>query len=333
MADSLERLVSRLRFRHLRLLVELQRCGTIGKAAAGLHLTQPALSKMLKEVEDSFGFEIYRRGPRGLQATTQGQAVLQGAAVLLTELGHVQEAARASLEQTTAVLHLGAPPAVAAGTLPLVLAQLRSAQAPVLVRLREDPVPVLFDALVAGELDALLTSFNTAARAAKRAVRLVYERCLDHSYAVIAPTDHRLARRKSVAWQDLLQETWILPEPGLLARQGLEGHFLQAGIAVPEPAITSNNPATNVQLVAAGLGISAVPAPMVAAEEQAGRIVRLRVALETRRVPTALVYRAGSGNHPVLQQLRTAVAATREAGWIGGRGNGSRIKNGMDASA
>jgi DNA-binding transcriptional LysR family regulator len=311
---GLEALVSRLRFRHLRMLVELHRCGSIGKAAAGLHLTQPALSKMLKEVEDSFGFPIFQRVPRGLLATPQGLAVLQGALVLLSELGHVQEAARASLSQATAVLHLGAPPAVAAGTLPLVLARLVSGGSALLVRLREEPVPALFDALVAGELDALLTSFNTAALAAKRPVRLVYERCLDHSYVVIAPAKHRLARRKKVVWQDLLKEPWILPEAGLLARQGLEGYFLQAGISMPEPVITSNSPATNVQLVAAGLGIAAVPAPMAVAEEGAGRIVRLGISLGSRSVPTALVYRAGTANHPALQQLRRAVAETRDAG-------------------
>lgn len=314
MADPLDSLVARLRFRHLRMLVELQRCGTIGKAAASLHLTQPALSKTLKEVEEAFGFAIYRRGPRGLQPTMQGQAVVQGASVLLAGLGHVHEAALASAQQATAVLHLGAPPTVAAGALPLVLAQLRAGGAALLVRLREDPVPVLFEALVAGELDALLTSINPAALAAKRGMRLVYERCVDHAYAVIAPAGHRLAARRTVAWQDLLQESWILPEPALLARQGLESHFLQAGIAVPEPAITSNSPATNVQLVAAGLGISAVPESMVAAEERMGRIARLRVSLGARRVPTALVLRADSASHPLLQQLRKAVTATRIAG-------------------
>lgn len=313
MTDAIDSLVGRLRFRHLRMLVELQRCGSIGKAAACLHLTQPALSKTLKEVEGAFGFEIYRRGPRGLQATIQGQAVLQGAAVLLAELGHVHEAALASVEQPWAVLHLGAPPTVAMGILPSVLARLRAGVIPVRVRLREDPVPVLFDALVAGELDALLTSFTPAAFAARGPVRLVYERCVDHAYAVIAPATHRLAARRTVAWQDLLQETWILPDPALLARQGLESHFLQAGIAVPEPAITSNSPATNVQLVAAGLGISAVAESMTGAEERLGRIARLRVPLGSRRVPTALVYRAGSASHPLLQQLRKAVSATRNA--------------------
>ena len=65
MQDELDSLVSRLRFRHLRLLVELHRCGTLSKAAATLHLSQPALSKTLKEVEEAFGFPLFRRGAFG----------------------------------------------------------------------------------------------------------------------------------------------------------------------------------------------------------------------------------------------------------------------------
>ena len=305
----LDNLLTRLRFRHLRMLVVLQRCGTIGKAAAELNLTQPALSKMLKEVEDAFGFVIYRRGPRGLQPTVQGQAAIQGATVLIAGLSHVQEAALASAQLATAVLHLGAPPSVAAGTLPLVLARLRKNSPAILVRLREEPVPALFEGLISGELDALLTSFNPASLATRRPERLIYERCLGHTYAVIAPADHRFARRRSLSWGELLQESWILPERSLLARQSLDSYFLQAGSTVPEPAITSNNPATNIQLVAAGLGISAVPLSMVAGEEHLGRIARLRVPMGARRVPTALVYRAASADNPVLHHLRKVVSA------------------------
>lgn len=306
-------LVSRLRFRHLRMLVELQRCGSIGKAASALHLTQPALSKMLKEVEEAFGFALYKRGPQGLAATAQGLTVLQGAGVLLQELGHVQQAAQVSVQQPVAVLHLGAPSAVAAGTLPAVLARLHASGAPVLVHLREEPVPALFEALLAGELDALLTSFTSAALARAGSGQLVYERCVQHAYVVIAPPGHRLAKRRKVEWPDLLAERWVLPEAGLLARQGLEAHFLQAGTGVPQPVITSNHPATNVQLVAAGLGISAVPQSAMEADERAGRVVRLRVSMQSRRVPTALVYRAGTAGHAGLQQLRQAVLAVREA--------------------
>jgi len=314
MADPPASLVTRLRFRHLRMLVELERCGSIGKAAAALHLTQPALSKMLQEVEQAFGFALYHRDARGLRPTAQGEAALLGARVLLQELGHVHESVVASGQQPAAVLHLGVPSAVAAGALPDVLRRLHEDGPPVLVKLREEPVPALFDALVAGELDALLTSFTAAALADDRPVRLVYELCVDHAYAVIAPSAHPLAGRRRVGWQDLLEERWILPERNLLSRQGLDAYFVQAGIALPQPAITSNHPATNVQLVAAGLGISSVPESVIGAEERTGRIVRLPVPMHARRVPTALIYRAGTARHPVLQRLRQAVQACRKEG-------------------
>ena len=309
MSDELDSLVSRLRFRHLRLLVELHRCGTLSKAAATLHLSQPALSKTLKEVEEAFGFSLFRRGARGLAPTPRGEVIVQGAATLLAALGHLSEAAHASSEEPVAVLHLGAPPAVAAGgALPAVLAllQARSSER-VVVRLREQAVPQLFEALLQGELDALLTSFNQAAFAAKRATRLVYKPCAEHEYVVIAPPTNPLARKRRVGWDALVEGQWIMPEPALLSRQALESQFLRAGVPVPAPCIVSNNPATNVQLVAAGAGLAAVPRAMAAAEQRLGRIAVLRVEMTPSRVPVALVYRAASAGEPVIKLLHAVV--------------------------
>ncbi|HYF16787.1 MAG TPA: LysR family transcriptional regulator [Ramlibacter sp.] len=303
-------LAARLRFRHLKLLVELRRCGTLGKAAAGLHLTQPALSKMLREVEDAFGVTIFERGPRGLAPTARGQAILHGAEVLLAELHQLGQLAHEPDVTPAPVLRLGAPPAVAAGgILPQVMARLRSGQARLVVHLREEAVPRLFDELVAGELDALLTSYNQAAFAAKRPAPLVYEPCGQHGYAVIGPGGHPFARRRKLGWAELAGERWIMPAPELLSRQALDGQFLRAGAAPPAPWIVSDSPATNVQLVAAGLGVAAVPAAMAEAERRAGRIVRLPVGMTPALVPTALVYRAAAAEHVVVAELRRAVQA------------------------
>jgi DNA-binding transcriptional LysR family regulator len=308
MNDELDKLVSRLRFRHLRLLVELHRCGTLGRAAATLHLSQPALSKALKEVEDAFGFPLFRRGARGLTPTIRGEVIVQGAETLLAALGHLSEAAQASNDEPVAVVHLGAPPAVAAGTaLPAVLALLQARSERVVFRLREQPVPQLFEALLKGELDALLTSFNQAAFAAKRATRLVYKRFAEHDYVVIAPPRDPLARKRHVGWDALADSPWIMPESELLSRQALESQFLRAGVTVPLPRIVSNNPATNIQLVAAGTGLAAVPRSMAVAEQRLGRIAVLHVEMTFSRVPVALVYRAASEDDPVIKLLDAVV--------------------------
>jgi LysR family transcriptional regulator, regulator of abg operon len=308
--DVPDDLVSRLRFRHLRLLVELDRCGSLSKAALVLHLTQPALSKMLVEVEDAFGFELFRRAARGLAATSRGRVVIQGALVLLAGLGHLSEATKASDEEPMALLQVGAPPAVAVGgVLPGILARLRECPVRTTVHLREDSVPRLFAALLGGELDALLTSYNQAEFAAPRSTRLVFLPCGGHEYVVIAPPSHALAKKRSVKWGELSDEPWIMSEPSLLSRQALEGHFLRAGASLPQPYVLSNSPSTNLQLVAAGVGIAAVPKLVAQAEERIGRVVRLKVQMTPSRVPSALVYRAHSDANPALRQLRGAVEA------------------------
>lgn len=310
---ALDSLVARLRFRHLRLLVELQRCGTLGRAAQRLHLTQPALSKTLQEVEAAFGFTLFERGARGLTPTPQGEVVLQGAHVLLAQLGHLGEAAAASANAPETVLRLGAPPAVAAGgMLPAALGRLTYESPALTVRLQEDAVPRLFEALARGELDALLTSFNQASFAAKRPMRLVYERCGEHAYEVIAPPRHALARRRSVAWTELAREPWIMAAPELLSRQWLESEFLRAGAPLPRVRVVSNSPATHVQLVAAGVGLAAVPSALAHAERTIGRVARLAVRLTAPHVPAALVYRAASRAEPSIRRLRAAVLEPEE---------------------
>ena len=77
---AIRRLVGRLRFRHLQLLVTLQSHRSLHAAAAALNQTQSALSKALVEVEASFGFALFERSPRGLSPTAHGAIPAHGSA-------------------------------------------------------------------------------------------------------------------------------------------------------------------------------------------------------------------------------------------------------------
>jgi LysR family transcriptional regulator, regulator of abg operon len=148
-----ERLVARLRFRHLRLITELQRGGSLRAAAQALNLTQPALSKALAEIEGAFGFALFTRTARGLTSTAQGAVALRGAALLLAELAHLGREVAAG-ESAAATVRIGAPPFVAQGYLPEVLARLAQRDPPVRVQLLEERVPVLMQALQQGEVES-----------------------------------------------------------------------------------------------------------------------------------------------------------------------------------
>src|SRR5215468_9712831 len=113
-------LLARLRFRHLQLIAEIERSGSLSASAAALNLTQPALSKALKEVEAMLGFPLFSRGARGLQKTSQGEIVMHGATLLLRELQHVHAEAQSAGPdgRIAGILRLGAPAYLSASLLP-----------------------------------------------------------------------------------------------------------------------------------------------------------------------------------------------------------------------
>ena len=207
-AFDVQRLVARLRFRHLRLLVELQSVGSLRAASEVLSLTQPALSKALAEIEGAFGFELFSRSSRGLVATERGALAIRGAASLLEELTRV--GIETSSTPAITVLKLGAPPFVAQGYLPSVIANARQRGILARFQLVEERVPLLVQLLLDGRLDALVSSYPTDIPDAQ-GLPLRYEKLFDSDFAVIASSAHRLALARRVSWKQLGVEQWIMP--------------------------------------------------------------------------------------------------------------------------
>jgi DNA-binding transcriptional LysR family regulator len=310
-------LVARLRFRHLRLLLELQSGGSLRTAARAMNLTQPALSKALSDIEAAFGFALFTRTARGLTPTPKGSVALRGAAMLLKELAHVQHEAAAG-DRFAAHLRLGAPPFVAKGYLPEMLGRLAQRDPPVNVRLLEERVPVLMQALLDGEVDALITSYPLEMPAAGVAL-FAHEKLFDVQIHVIAPAGHRLAKARKVGWGDLAAERWVLPARGAMARRVIEDCFLRAGAMPPEPIVESVSPITNLQLAAAGVGLTVAPdISMSSTEEAAHRVVRLKVVPPVPPGPVALIYRMDTDN-PRVAVLRETLrlAPQRDHGMQG----------------
>lgn len=294
-----DHLVARLRFRHLRLLTQVQSKGSLRAAAQALNLTQPALSKALTEIESAFGFALFLRSARGLTPTTRGEVVLRGAVRLLEELTHLRSEAF-SADRFPVMIRIGAPPFVAQTYLPGVIAKLVQRQPPARVRLLEERVPALIGALQRGELDALITTFplqmlESDANAFK------YIRLFEVQFAVIASSENPLVRSPHVDWARLAQQPWVMPPEGSMGRKLLEECFTHAGIPVPLPVIESTSPTTGVQFVAAGLGVGIVPdlALLQHAPVQTGVIRPVRVRPEPPSSVVALIYRDGPVNNRV----------------------------------
>src|SRR6218665_3488643 len=118
-----DRLVRTLRLRHLELLLALAETPTMRGAAARLHLSQPAISKMLGELQRCFGARPFARSHPGIHATALGTSAAFRARAVLLELARATADVDAMQSGITAVLRVGTPSVTAA--VPAAIVQLR----------------------------------------------------------------------------------------------------------------------------------------------------------------------------------------------------------------
>lgn len=297
-------LFAKLRFKHLQLLAVLGDTKSLSGAALQLHLTQPALSKALGEIEAAFDVQLFVRLARGVEPTEQGQLVIQGAVMLLQELAHLGQ--EASQKAHAMILRIGAPPFVAQGYLPAVLAALADYAPHVRVQLVEERVPLLIEHLLEGKLDALISSYPTE-RPDAAAYAMRYEKLFETHFTVIAPKNHPAAQRKHNTWAELTQHSWILPSNASMLRRIMEEVFRREGVMAPLPVIESTSPLTNVQLVKMGLGLSVVPSSTLALLPKLTGVRAVAVERGIFAGQVALITRDQAEN-PRLQVLRAVLA-------------------------
>ena len=143
-------LLRRLRVRHLQLLAILDDSGSVRSAADELNLSQPAVSKMLAEVESAFGHRLFDRGRRGVVANTHGRAAVHRARVVLNELqgaAHELQGMRGG----GGLLRLGTLSVT--DIVPAAVVRLRQRLPGSRVQIREGRVQELIAALLDGVLD------------------------------------------------------------------------------------------------------------------------------------------------------------------------------------
>jgi DNA-binding transcriptional LysR family regulator len=235
MTSKADYLVRRLRLRHLELLVALAQAGTLRAAALRLHLSQPALSKMLGEIETGFGARLFERSSQGVTANALGGAVVYRARVILGELSRGKDEVDALRTGATGVLRVGTLSVTSA--VPKAVVQLRRALPGARVQILEGRVRELIQRLLEGELDCVFGAITPELLTSDLLPQLRPEVLLEDELCVLCGTDHPLVRRRRLRWTDLRAAAWVTPPKDTLVRQAFMTAFLNEGLEPPEPAI------------------------------------------------------------------------------------------------
>lgn len=235
MHTSTDYLVRRLRMRHLELLAALGEGGTMRGAALRLNLSQPALSKMLGELEAGFGARLFERSPQGLEANALGHAVVYRARAMLGELARGKDEVDALRTGAAGVLRLGTLSVTAA--VPRAIVELRRRVVGARVQIVEGRVRDLVRSLFEGDLDCVFGAITPDLLSSELLSLLRPQVLLEDELCVLSRADHPLARQRKLHWPDLQASAWIAPPKDTLVRQALMTAFLNEGMDPPEPDV------------------------------------------------------------------------------------------------
>ncbi len=146
----------RLKVQHFRCIEAIAANGSLLKASAALGLTQPALSKSLREAEAIVGKALFERHARGVRLTDAGLAVRDASRRVIAELRRLDETLESLDSPGRGALALGVLPVAASGVLPGALTRLKAAEPLIRVRLEQGRTEELLPLLAAGEIDLVV---------------------------------------------------------------------------------------------------------------------------------------------------------------------------------
>jgi DNA-binding transcriptional LysR family regulator len=220
---------SNIKLRHLQLVVALDEFRHLGRTAEFLSVTQPAVSKMLSEVESMLDLVLFERSTRGSVPTASGRAIVRFARSVLAEYERTREEI-ASVES-------GAAGRTRVGSMVVALPTLlgravqrlkeRSAQATVLVE--EGDLTRLLPKLRLGELDLFVGRLEPGYAAPD----LVTEPLFNEPMVAVVAAGHALADKARPTWDNLARLPCVLPPPWASLRVKLEQQFHRHGLQPP----------------------------------------------------------------------------------------------------
>ena len=297
---------SRLKMRHVLLLAAIDEQRSVHKAAATLHMTQPAATKLLTDLEALLELKLFERTTRGLVPTAYGESLVRHARAMLGTLDHARAELTAISDGAAGRIVIGTQLVVAPVLVPRALAVFKRANPLITVQVREGTLADLLPLLRSGEIDLIvgrLTSdFDSRG--------LHFETCFDEPMCVVVRAGHPLLARKRIRLADLAGESWILPAPETAYRHRIDAAFRQAGVEPPTRLVESVSILTNTTLLQETDMLGVLPVNVAGHYARLGTLEILRVALPPPSGPVGTITRTGAIANPVLEQLLQALRET-----------------------
>jgi LysR family transcriptional regulator, carnitine catabolism transcriptional activator len=238
--------------RQLQAFSRVAREGSFTRAAARLHLSQPALTVQIRALEGTLGAKLFDRNTREVRLTALGAAILPAVERLLRDLEALEESTRELAAGNRGVVRVAALPSIASSLLPHAIARLGERHPGIVVRLRDTLAQGVVALVQAEEVDLGLGVFGAAD------ADLDFAPLLSDRLEAVLPRGHPLTRKASLTLKDVTAWPVVMMDTQTSVRALLEREMLALGLP-SRPTYEVTYMSTAVGLVDAGLGIALLP--------------------------------------------------------------------------
>jgi len=282
--------------RQLRVFEAVARLLSFTRAAEKLHLTQPAVSMQVRQLEDEVGLPLFEKLGKQIALTEAGR-----------ELYHYSRSINRSLQEMEEVME--SLKGVSRGRLSVAVASTVNYFAPRLLAVFHQRYPGIGLKLDVTNREQLMRLLETNAvdmvlmGQPPEALDLESEAFMENPLVVVAPPDHVLAGEPRISLSRLAREIFVMREPGSGTRQAMERFFAERGIAIRHGMQMTRNEAIK-QAVRAGLGLSVVSLHTIELELATGKLVVLDAEGFPLKRQWYLVYRRAKRLSPAAMAFR-----------------------------
>jgi LysR family transcriptional regulator of gallate degradation len=280
----------------------------VNLVARQLHVSQPAVSLAIRDIEAAAGLKVFNRNVSGVGLTPEGETLLMHVKRALAEL-RVAEAEIASMKgEHKGTIAVGTLPFSRPYMLPVAVARLLKEHPGLRVTTVEGPFETLVSGLQAGDLDFVLGVL----RPVELHPELVRERLFVQDMAVFARAGHPLASRGRVTLKDTVGEQWVLARRNTPTRNALAAMFERARLPQPDVVVESSDLTFIQGLLLQSDILTATSRHLFHHEEASGSLVRLPVALPGTGREVGILRRTREHASPGANLL---IQCVREVRW------------------
>jgi DNA-binding transcriptional LysR family regulator len=326
-ADSLiHRLPRHLKMSELRVFVAVLEHRSFHKAAAAVHLTQPAVTKAIAGLEEMLGVKLFDRHAHGVVPTAHGLSFAPRAVAVFEELRRAAQDLALVSSGARGTLRIGTVPMPAIPFLPIAIRELTAAQPDAFVsvveareselveRLRKRDIELAILRLALFDLDDDLHA----------------DTLFDEKLCVVASKDHAFVARKTLSWPEMLCERWVLPPADCYFFEYVLRTLDRAGLALPRKSVESFEVSVQYGMVSQGGMLSfGMRSPHVFAPGKE-QVVRLPFELPAPERPVSAISLGAQQPSPLAQmlvgQVRALVAAATRADSAQRSGTPGRVR-------